>query len=46
MVLVYFNGFCGGLLITMVVGVVVLFWVFFFFLVVVGCDCHNGGSGG
>ena len=31
MVLVYFNGFCGGLLMTVVVVVMLLFWVFFFF---------------
>ena len=42
MVLVYFNGFCGGLLMTVVVMLVVLFWVFF----AMGCGCHNGGGGG
>ena len=35
MVLVYFNGFCGELLMTVVVVVVVLFWFFFFWLWVV-----------
>ena len=33
MVLVYFNGFCGELLMTVVGVVVVLFWVFF--------SCHG-----
>ena len=40
MVLVYFNGFCGGLLMT----VVVVVMLFFFFAV--GYDCHNGDGGG
>ena len=40
--LLYFNGFCGGFLIRVVVAVV-LFWVFCF---VVGCGCHSGGGGG
>lgn len=40
--LLYFNGFCGGFLITVVV-VVVLFWIFCF---AVGCGCHSGGCGG
>ena len=39
--LVYFNGFCGGLLMTVVVVVVV-----FFFFFVMGCGCHGGASGG
>ena len=39
--LVYFNGFCGGLLMTVVVVVVVLFWFFFSFsFFAVGCGCH------
>ena len=42
MVLVYFNGFCGGLLMTMVVVVM----LFFFFSFAVGCGCHNGYGGG
>ena len=47
MVLVYFNGFCGGLLMTVVVVVMLLFWVFFFFFFfAVGCGCHNGDGGG
>ena len=38
-----FNGFCGGLLMT-VVGVVVLFLVFCFAM---DCGCHDdGGDGG
>ena len=36
MVLVYFNGFYGGLLMMVVFMVVVLFCVFF----AVGCGCH------
>ena len=40
--LLYFNGFCGGFLIRVVVAVV-LFWVSCF---VVGCGCHSGGGGG
>ena len=57
MVLVYFNGFCDGLLMMVVVVVVVLFWGFFFWpwvvaatMVVVifamGCGYHGGASGG
>ena len=45
MVLVYFNGFCGELLMMVVVVVGVLFLVFFFFLVVC-CGCHDGARGG
>ena len=37
-----FNGFCGGLLMTVVV-VVVLFSVFCF---AIDCGCHGGGGGG
>ena len=37
-----FNGFCGGLLMTMIV-VVVLFLVFCFAM---DCGCHSGGGGG
>ena len=37
-----FNGFCGGLLMTVVV-VVVLFLVFCFAM---DCGCHSGGGGG
>ena len=37
-----FNGFCGGLLMTVVV-VVVLFLVFCFAM---DCGCHGGGGGG
>ena len=37
-----FNGFCGRLLMTMVV-VVVLFSVFCFAM---DCGCHDGGGGG
>ena len=37
-----FNGFCGGLLMTAVV-VVVLFSVFCFAM---DCGCHGGGGGG
>ena len=42
--LLYFNGFCGGLLIMLVVAVVVavvLFCVFFF---AIGYGCHGGGE--
>ena len=45
MVLVYFNGFCGELLMMVVVVVGVLFLVFFLFLVVC-CGCHDGARGG
>ena len=37
-----FNGFCGGLLMTVVM-VVVLFSVFCFAM---DCGCHGGGGGG
>ena len=37
-----FNGFCGGLLMTVVV-VVVLFSIFCFAM---DCGCHDGGGGG
>ena len=37
-----FNGFCGGLLMTVVV-VMVLFSIFCFAM---DCGCHDGGGGG
>ena len=45
MVLIYFNGFCGGLLMTVVVVVVVVDGGCFRFFAV-GCGCHGGASGG
>ena len=45
MVLVYFNGFCGGLLMTVVVVVVVVDGGCFRFFAV-GCGCHGRASGG